>query len=134
MNILDCIQHMIDRATDAIAYDAADIVNLRLFAVRTLNDLRDVKGLTPQAVNVSTRRFALTLAGGTAVHDYTGTPSFLGERTVYFIGDIVTQSKILAIKEVRSQDAIGLKEAKDLVDGLQVQSYRLKTVGDSIHI
>lgn len=136
MNILDRIQNMIDRATDAITYDADNLVNLRLFAVRTLNDLRDMKGLdgAPQAFSEPTRRFALTLSAGDQFDPYTGENVTVNERTLYFIGALVTQSKILAIKEVRSVDGIGLKEAKDLVDGLQVQSYRLKTVWDTVRI
>jgi ribosomal protein L7/L12 len=39
-------------------------------------------------------------------------------RTVYFIEGFATESKILAIKQVRQLDNSGLKEAKDFVDGL----------------
>jgi ribosomal protein L7/L12 len=39
-------------------------------------------------------------------------------RLVYFIEGFVTESKILAIKQVRTLDNSGLKEAKDFVDGL----------------
>ena len=135
MNILDRIQNMLDRATDAIVYDADNLINLRLFAVRTLNDLRDLKGGTPEpARRLDTRRFALTLSACERFDFGTGASVKDGERTLYFIGSLVTQSKILAIKEVRSIDGIGLKEAKDLVDGLQEQSYRLKTVGDVAYI
>jgi len=40
-------------------------------------------------------------------------------RTVFYINGYVTESKILAIKEVRTLDNCGLKEAKDYCDKLQ---------------
>lgn len=49
---------------------------------------------------------------------YVATP----ERFVYFINGFITESKILALKEVRTRDQSSLKEAKDIVDALQTNA------------
>lgn len=66
-------------------------------------------------------RFALTLSAtklwcGEDAQTYALTPA----RTIYFIDGFITESKILAIKQVRSIDNVGLRDAKDFVDALAI--------------
>lgn len=64
-------------------------------------------------------RFCLSLDEGQRWNNVTGEYERDAGRDVYFIDGFITESKILAIKQVRTLDGSGLKEAKDLVDALQ---------------
>lgn len=121
-SIRDSISDFITRANDAIVYDADNIVNLRqhvvgllanLYALRALIDSRPVDDVTPLPVR---KRFALVLPPQGPE---------MRERVLFFIDGIVTESKIQAIKRVRQSDNVGLKDAKDFVDGLNDRPYVL---------
>jgi hypothetical protein len=43
------------------------------------------------------------------------------ERTIFFIDGFITDSKIMAIKQVRANTGMSLKDAKDLCDQMQAR-------------
>jgi hypothetical protein len=61
-------------------------------------------------------RFALALGASTVWCEGEGVYALTPARTIYFIDGFITESKILAIKQVRANDCCGLKEAKDFCD------------------
>jgi ribosomal protein L7/L12 len=67
-------------------------------------------------------RFALRLPAHQVWVEAANTYILAPERIVYFIDGYITESKILAIKQVRTIDGGGVKECKDYCDGLQVQA------------
>ncbi len=95
--------------SDAIKKLGDEIVGLTLLQAKELGDyLKDVHGIEPAAGAVAVA--AMPGAGGEAAEEE--------EKTAF---DVVLKEvgdqKIKVIKEVRAATGLGLKEAKDLVEG-----------------
>ena len=104
-------------ATDTIEYSAAtkklgdEIVGLTLKQAKELSDyLKDVHGIEPAAGGGVV--MAMPGAGGGG-----GEPAD-GENGVYVMLEGFGDNKISVIKVVRQATGLGLKEAKDLVEGV----------------
>ena len=122
--MLSKLSDLIRNLRASLVYDAADASELRatiLDAMTALHKLHDeesnrqynVKHYDGPVENVKPSRvFCVRLLANPAQNDRAGIELF-------FVGNTVTPSKIMAIKQLRTFDSLGLKEAKDILDAAQ---------------
>lgn len=129
LNILGKVQDLIELVRNGIIYDET-VCDMRSRMLK-VNDALVALSCAPQEAPKVAQRFCVRLKGyplWVRHNDVDGRYVDVPERYLFCIDGFWTESKIFAIKELRTLDGIGLRDAKDIVDALQVHAIDLDTL------
>jgi ribosomal protein L7/L12 len=118
MNLNGLLNDVLSLVRDLVVYSDTQ-ADARSRALVIYSRIDSILNAPLAEVEVSRKeRFALALGATTVWCEGAGIYALTPARTIFFIDGFITESKILAIKQVRSNDGCGLKEAKDYCDAL----------------